>query len=131
MSGEAASSRRAVAGEGQMRIAGRRSGKFLLDRFSFEHYTLSIRSQRDDRRQFLSGDPGLKASQTKPLTTGNGQVLQSYTFFPKGKGNWEQAYYGNEGEYYLIFVVSARTQAGFTKALEAYKKFIARYKKKL
>ena len=69
-------------------------------------------------------------SQSDPLVTGDGQILKSFTFFPKEKGNWEQVLYGEEGDFYLIFTVSSRTKEGFTKALGIYKQFINQYKEK-
>jgi hypothetical protein len=83
---------------------------------------------KDDKEQFLSRDRSLTVSEVDPLVTGDGQVLKSFTFFPNGKGNWEQVSYGEEGEFYLVFAVSSRTKEGFTKALGAYKQFISQYK---
>lgn len=85
---------------------------------------------KDDKEQFLSRDPNIMVSEVNPLITGDGQVLKSFTFFPKGEGNWEQVSYGEEGEFYLVFAVSSRTKDGFTKVLGAYKQFISQYKEK-
>jgi hypothetical protein len=85
---------------------------------------------KDDKEQFLSRDPSITVSEVDPLITGDGQVLKSFTFFPKGEGNWAQVSYGEEGEFYLVFSVSSRTKEGFTKVLGAYKQFITQYKQK-
>lgn len=83
---------------------------------------------KNDKEQFLSRDASIIVSKIDPLITGDGQILKSFTFFPKEKGNWEQVSYGEEGEFYLIFTVSSRTKEGFTKALGSYRQFISQYK---
>ena len=85
---------------------------------------------KEDKEQFLSRDPNITVSEVEPLLTGDGQVLKSFAFFPKGEGNLEQVSYGEEGDFYLVFAVSSRTKQGFTKALGAYKQFLSQYKEK-
>ncbi len=85
---------------------------------------------KGDKERFVSRDPNLVVSEVGPLVTGDGQILKSLTFFPKENGNWEQVSYGEEGEFYLIFTLSSRTKEGFTRTLNAYKKFISQYKEK-
>jgi len=85
---------------------------------------------KDDKEQFLSKDPNMMVSEVDPLITGDGQVLKSFTFFPKGEGNWEQVSYGEEGDFFLVFAVSSRTKEGFNKVLGAYKQFISQYREK-
>jgi len=85
---------------------------------------------KDDKEQFVSRDPTIAVSEVEALVTGDGQILKSFTFFPKEKGNWEQVSYGEEDDFYLIFTVSSRTKEGFTKTLDAYKQFIIRYTEK-
>ena len=81
-----------------------------------------------DKNDFISRDPNIIVSEVTSLKTGNGQNLKSFTFFPQGKGNWEQVSYGEEGEFYLIFTVSSKSEEGFTKVLDTYKQFINQYK---
>lgn len=83
-----------------------------------------------DKKEFLSRDPHIAYAEAGRLKTGDGQSLKSFTFFPKKGGNWEQVSYGEEDDFYLIFTVSSRTKEGFTKAVEDYKTFIKRYKRK-
>jgi hypothetical protein len=82
----------------------------------------------DDKNKFLSHDPGIVITEVASLETGDGRLFKSYTFFPRKTGNWEQVSYGEEGEFYLIFAISSRTQEGFFKTLEIYKRYISRYK---
>ena len=84
-----------------------------------------------DKKDFVENSPGLVVSETKPLTTGDGEKFRSITFFPSGQGNWEHVSYGEEGEFYLIFTISSRTKRGYEKALPAYEALIRNYKEKL
>lgn len=84
----------------------------------------------NDKKEFLDSDSSLTISECKGLTTGDGQRLRSFTFFPKSKGNWEQVSYGEEGDFFLIFTLSARSKEGFDKSQDAYRELIARYKEK-
>jgi hypothetical protein len=85
---------------------------------------------RDDKNQFLSRDPNISVVEVDPLRTEEGKVFRSFTFFPRGKGNWEQVSYGEETDYYLVFTVSSRTKEGFLKSRDDYRRFIERYKEK-
>jgi len=82
---------------------------------------------KEDRATFLAHDRTLKITRIEPLKTADGRFLQTYTYFPREKGNWEEVSYGEEGDYYLVFVISSRTKAGFEKAVAAYKEFISEY----
>ena len=82
----------------------------------------------NDKNKFLSHDPGMVITEVAPLETGDGKLLKSYTFFPQKKGDWEQVSYGEEGDFFLIFTISSRTQEGFAKTLEIYRQYISQYK---
>jgi hypothetical protein len=84
----------------------------------------------NDRKRFLETNPGIAISEVSPLTTADGQKLRSFAFFPKEKGNWERVSYGEEGDFFVIFVLSSRTKAGYDKELHAYEQLIGRYKEK-
>ena len=84
----------------------------------------------NDRRDFLADTPDIVIEAAAGLTTADGRVLRSFTFFPKTKGNWERVSYGEEGEYYLIFTVSSRSLEGYLTAMTAYQQLIGRYKEK-
>ena len=83
---------------------------------------------QDDEEDFLKSDPSIAITKVPPLKTKDGKAFASYTFFPKGNGNWEQVSYGEEGDFYLIFTISSRSRAGFLDSLPIYEKYIARYK---
>jgi len=83
----------------------------------------------NDRKNFEANVPGVSIQEVAPLSTADGQKLRSFTFFPAKGGNWERVSYGEEGEFYLIFTVSSRSQSGFNAVLSAYEKLAASYKK--
>jgi hypothetical protein len=84
-----------------------------------------------DRTGFTQGGSGAEAAEAPSLTTADGRLLKSLTFFPTGKsGNWERVSYGEEGNYYLIFTLSSRTLKAYEEALPDYELLIARYKEK-
>jgi hypothetical protein len=83
-----------------------------------------------DKSQFLSSNPNSAITQVSDLVNGDGNKLPSFTFFPKANGNWEQVSYGEEGDFYLTFVLSARSKKAFEKTQGTYRDLIAHYKAK-
>ena len=81
-----------------------------------------------DKDIFLKESPGIEIQKAKPLVTADGKKFKSFTFFPKGSGNWERVTYGEEGEFFLIFTVSSRSKASFDATGSAYEKLVAQYK---
>ncbi len=84
-----------------------------------------------DKKDFREQSPGVVISEVNALVTSDGQVLRSLTFIPSEQGNWERVSYGEEGDFYLIFTVSARNKAAYEKALPAYEALIHAYREKL
>jgi hypothetical protein len=41
----------------------------------------------DDKKKFIEQSAAVSIDETKPLATGDGQKLRSFTFFPKSEGN--------------------------------------------
>ena len=83
----------------------------------------------EDKKDFELNVPGVLITEVAPISTLDGQKLKSLTFFPTKTGNWERVSYGEEGDFYLIFTISARSQSGFTAFEGAYEKLITTYKK--
>jgi hypothetical protein len=81
----------------------------------------------NDRKDFEANVPGVSIHEVAALSSSDGQKLRSFTFFPTSAGNWERVSYGEEGEFYLIFTISARSLAGFNAAVGTYEKTIAGY----
>jgi len=46
------------------------------------------------------------------------------------KGSWEWTAYSEEGDFYLIFVLSANSEAALRTALPAFRRLIVTYKEK-
>jgi hypothetical protein len=82
----------------------------------------------NDQKEFRSADSEIVITQARSLTTGDNKTLRSFTFFPKTKGNWEQVSYGEEGDFYLIFTISSKSQKGFDSSLDTYRTLLSRYK---
>ena len=82
----------------------------------------------NDQKEFREEKLGLIITETDPLTTADNKKLRSFTFFPKSKGDWEQVSYGEEGDFYLVFTISAHSKEAFDKANEAYRSLISHYK---
>jgi hypothetical protein len=81
-----------------------------------------------DRQRFLAGSPGTRIEPAPSLRTADGRSFRSLAFLQGSRGTWDRAAYGEEGDYYLMFILSSRSQAGYQKAMAAYETFIARYK---
>jgi hypothetical protein len=71
---------------------------------------------------------GVVIREIQALETGDGQKLHTYAYSPTKSGNWEQVSYGEEGDFYLIFTISSRTQKGLANSIKDYKLFIHGYK---
>lgn len=82
----------------------------------------------NDKEDFLKNVPGVVIQEAKSLTTADGKQFKSFTYFPKGSGNWERVTYGEEGEFFLIFTISARSRTGYDVNVQAYAKLIELYK---
>ena len=89
--------------------------------------TLLIES---DKKDFLANVPDIAIQDAPSLVTADGKKLMSLTYTPKEKGNWERVSYLEEGDFYLIFTVSSRTQAGFLATAKTYETLIGQYKEK-
>jgi hypothetical protein len=83
---------------------------------------------RNDRDDFLKHDPGVTITKVPSLKTKDGKALETYTFFPTTKGNWEEVSYGEEGDFYLIFTISSRSRAGYLSTLPVFEQYIDEYK---
>ena len=81
-----------------------------------------------NKASFLGKIPDLEIEEVAPMVTGDGVELRSLTFAPTSQGNWERVSFGEEGDFYLVFVVSSRSEDGYEKSAEPYKRMIGEYK---
>lgn len=82
----------------------------------------------DDKKQFLANDPSIVISEIESLTTADGQKLRSFTFTPSKTGNWERVSYGQEGDFFLSFILSARSPEAYRRTQASYTALIAGYR---
>jgi hypothetical protein len=82
----------------------------------------------NDKADFLVRSRDISIEPASSPVTGDGQSLRSLSFIPGGSGNWERVSYGEEGNYYLLFTLSSRSERAFKDAMSAYETLIATYK---
>ena len=63
------------------------------------------------------------------LRTADGKAWRSFAFVPGNQGNWERVAYGEEGDYYLVFTLSARDKASYERLAPLFASWIERYRK--
>jgi hypothetical protein len=83
---------------------------------------------KEDIEKFTSSGPKVTIVEVESLTSKSGKKFNSYRFTPISSGNYEQVAYSEEGEYYLIFTISSRSQAGFNSSFRAFTLFVNGYK---
>ena len=69
---------------------------------------------KNDKRDFAASVPGVSITDVDPIAT-------------TAHGSWERVSYGEEGDFYLIFTVSSRTESSYEKSLPAYEAMIHGY----
>src|SRR3954471_12987458 len=83
-----------------------------------------------DQKSIRAKAAGLQIKESTPLSTADGKQLRSFTFFPTTEGNWEHVAYGEEGDFYLIFTISARSEEEYRAARPAFERVIGDYREK-
>lgn len=97
------------------------------ERYDWQNKTKSTLGSfiADDGESFQKGGAGI--ADAPMLKTGDGQELKVVTYTrPK---NWECVAYGEEDGHYLMFVLSANSEAGYKAALPIFQDLIARYRR--
>ena len=90
-----------------------------------------------DKQDFLNNVPDVLIRPTSTMVAADGRMLLSFTYSPKPEakdgsgGNWERVSYLEEGEFYLVFTMSSRTQKDFKASAKAYEKLVRAYREKL
>ncbi len=89
-----------------------------------------------DKKDFLNNVPDVSIRPTHTLVAADGRMLLSFTYSPKPEakdgsgGNWERVSYLEEGEFYLVFTVSSRTQKDFKASETEYERMVRAYREK-
>ncbi|MGA2563093.1 MAG: hypothetical protein ABSF96_05975 [Steroidobacteraceae bacterium] len=81
----------------------------------------------NDRAEFEARVPGVKIEELPLVHDGDGKSIRCLSFNPPGKGNWEIVAYSEEGDYYLLFTVSARTKEALQDARAAFERLVSHY----
>jgi hypothetical protein len=81
-----------------------------------------------DHKSIRAKAPGLEIKERAPLATADGKRLRSFTFFPATEGNWEHVAYSEEGDFYVIFTVSARSYEDYRASTPAFERLIGDYR---
>jgi hypothetical protein len=84
----------------------------------------------NDKKDVRSHVPGTDIKDAATLMTADGRKLRSLIFIPESEGNWERVSYGEEGDFYVLFTLSARTAKGYQSAEKTYEKLVQSYKEK-
>jgi len=85
----------------------------------------------NDKSSFLEKEPSISISKESEFTNPHGTEYIVYSFTPNESGNWEYVTYSEEGEFYLVFTVSSRSELGLKTNLEFYNSFLKSYAKEL
>lgn len=81
----------------------------------------------DDRRSFAENNREIVIDDAEALTTEDGQTLRSLTYFRTRDHNWERVFHGEEGDYYLLFVINAHSVAGYRNGQAVYERLVHEY----
>lgn len=73
---------------------------------------------------------GVSATPMPTIRSGDGKPWKVFDFAPGKEGNWERTVYGEEGDFWLVFTLSSRTEAGFRKALPVFESLVGDYREK-
>lgn len=81
-----------------------------------------------ERQTILKRTPNYEVKAGKALLSRDGQRLQVVNFTPRGDGNWERVAYGEEADYWLLFVLSARSKKSFDAAAKPFEGMVWKYR---
>jgi hypothetical protein len=79
-----------------------------------------------DKKSFAD-EKGTLIADAAPVTTGDGAKLRSATYFRVDHKTWERVSYGEEGDYFLLFVVSSFSETAYEKRQADYEQMIRTY----
>ncbi len=83
-----------------------------------------------NRDRHLKANPRSPVGKPTLTRNGDGKQLTTLTLTPgKPTGDWETVAFDEEGDYYLVFALSARTKAAHDKARNDFAAFVRGYRK--
>jgi hypothetical protein len=82
-----------------------------------------------DKKEFLSANKTVKALESSPIRDADGARLRTVECIPSGAGNWERVGYCEEGDFYVVFTLSARSEGVYKRSLPSFVRLINTYKR--
>jgi len=82
---------------------------------------------RGSQQDFREARPGVAIVKVADVIDGRKQKLPTYRFRPSKSGDWETVAYGKDGDYMLIFALSAKTRADHDRQLPKFAGFVRSY----
>ena len=82
----------------------------------------------NDRAEFEGDAPGVRIKELPDMRDGDGKYLKCFSFSPLASGPWESVAYSEEGDFFLIFTVSAETSRALQAATPAFSSLVSHYK---
>jgi hypothetical protein len=82
-----------------------------------------------DKADIGSQSPTAAIADRPDVKTGDGATLKVVSYALPAKRQWELVAYGEEGDYYVLFTVSAATDTDLKDAESVFYGLLARYKK--
>lgn len=80
-----------------------------------------------DAEDYKALYPGIKVTEGHPVQTAQHDLLRTLTITPTQSGHWEQVTYHEDGDQFVILVLTAKTDSGFRKARTDYLTLLSRY----
>lgn len=81
-----------------------------------------------DIQKFKNDNSGLAVEELPQLKTADAKAARIFQLKPAVQGQWERVAYVEEAEYYMVFVVSSRTESGLLGAVKAYEAVVSNYR---
>jgi hypothetical protein len=82
-----------------------------------------------DHAGFVKKWPRLQVKMDGDLRTRDGVLAKTWRMEATATGQWERIAYIEEGEYYLVFVISSRTAAGLARSTPSFEAMVTTYAK--
>jgi hypothetical protein len=81
----------------------------------------------DDKDTFRKNNPDVVISGSEALKTADGQVLRVLSFAKLKGGHTQIVAYGQEDDYFIVFVMDAGSDATLAKDMDAFRKMVSLY----
>jgi len=93
----------------------------LMDRPSLHRFITQ------DAEDYKALYPGIKVTEAGLVQTAQHNSLRSLKLTPTKSGPWEQITYHEDGDHFVVVVLTSKTAAGYSKARTEYLELLRRY----